>query len=88
MRNNHKEKTMNVHDIVANGWKSGEITQAVLRDPEMRPNVARVIDATRKLLSVPARELSDALSEQERAIDALKNYIASKQITGEHSFSV
>jgi ribosome-binding protein aMBF1 (putative translation factor) len=82
---NDREQTINVHDVVAQGWRSSAVTQAVRLNPEMRPLIASVIEATRKLLGASSKELAAALTEQEQAIAALERYIESKQLVLENA---
>lgn len=70
---------MNVNDIVVNGWGS-RAAQAAHADPEMRALVARVIDATSKLLKASSKDLAVAIEEQNDAIVALKNHVSAGKL--------
>jgi hypothetical protein len=70
---------VNVNDIVVNGWSS-RLAQAAHADPEMRAHVARVIDATGRLLKASSTELAAAIEEQNDAIAALKYYVSTAKL--------
>ncbi len=70
---------MSVNDIVVNGWGS-RLAQAAHADLEMRARVARVIDATGRLLKASSKELAAAIEEQNDAIAALKNYVSTAKL--------
>lgn len=69
---------MNVNDIVVKGWGS-EFAQAVHADPEMRVLVARVIEATQKLVQASGAQLAAAIDEQNAAVAALNHHVLVKK---------
>jgi hypothetical protein len=70
---------VNVNDIVVNGWSS-RLARVAHADPEMRARVAKVIDATGRLLKASSKELAAAIEEQNDAVAALKNYVSTAKL--------